>query len=105
MSFPNCFFIRTDDAVDTAPAEPFTLYGTLPRSMRETKLVTNVKSTEDPEALKVRQELVRSKSPAELADIKGFSDIPVPAPIQNMFKVIMPKIIKVVTKGQTGKKY
>ena len=29
------------------PPEPFSLYSTLPRSMRETKLVTNVKVEED----------------------------------------------------------
>merc|ERR1711962_626640 len=33
------------------PPEPFSLYSTLPRSMRETKLVTNVKVEEDEEVL------------------------------------------------------
>ncbi len=56
------------------------LYGTLPKSMRETRLVTKVKESGegDEEKMKERQQLVSSATPAELGAIRGFSDIPVP---------------------------
>lgn len=66
--------------------EPWSLYGTLPRSMRETKLVTNTREMLDPKELEQRQTLIRSKSPTELAQIHGVEDIPVPTKIQNIFK-------------------
>ena len=75
-----------DRADDEAPSEPFNLYGTLSRSMKETKLLTNTREVTDPEELRMRQELIRSKSPTELAEIKGLGDIPVPTKIQNIFK-------------------
>ena len=68
------------------PSEPWSLYGTLPRSMRETKLMTNTREMLDPQELEARQELIRSKSPAELAQIQGLGDVPVPTKIQNIFK-------------------
>ena len=48
------------------PPEPFSIYSTLPRSLRETKLVTNVKVEEDEEVLAARQELVQSRTPAQV---------------------------------------
>jgi len=65
-------------------AEPFTMYSTLPRSLRETKLVTNVKVEEDEEVLKSRQALVESKSPVELSTITSLSDLPIPSKITRM---------------------
>lgn len=41
---------------------------------------------DDPIVLKERQELIASKSPTELAQIKGISDFPVPSKITNMFE-------------------
>jgi len=64
--------------------EPFTLYSTLPRSLRETKLITNVKVEEDEEVLKSRQALVESKSPVELSTITSLSDLPLPSKITRM---------------------
>merc|ERR1712088_400382 len=61
------------------PPEPFSLYSTLPRSMRETKLVTNVKVEEDEEVLRARQELVQTRTPAQLSTITSISDLPVPS--------------------------
>ena len=75
-----------DRADGESTSEPFNLYGTLSRSMKETKLLTNTRDITDPEELRVRQELIRSKSPTELAEIKGLGDIPVPTKIQNIFK-------------------
>lgn len=63
------------------------LYGTLSRSMRETKLVTNTREMEDEEELSKRRELVQSKSPAQLAEFSnGLSDFPVPSRIEKIFK-------------------
>lgn len=51
----------------------------LPRSWKDTKLVTNVKERDvGDEELKRRQEMVSSMSPAELSAIRGFGDFPVP---------------------------
>ncbi len=62
------------------------MYGTLPRSMRETKLVTNCREIEDDDLLKLRQDLVLTKSPAQLSEIHGLSDLPIPTKLENMFK-------------------
>merc|ERR1712088_301593 len=66
------------------PPEPFSLYSTLPRSMRETKLVTNVKVEEDEEVLRARQELVQNRTPAQLSAITSISDLPVPSKLTKM---------------------
>ncbi len=52
---------------------------TLPRTWRETKLVTKVKEGDGDDAvLRERQQLVATVRPAELAAIRGISDFPVP---------------------------
>merc|ERR1712088_968180 len=66
------------------PPEPSSLYSTLPRSMRETKLVTNVKVEEDEEVLRARQELVQTRTPAQLSAITSISDLPVPSKLTKM---------------------
>merc|ERR1719510_1163972 len=53
------------------------LYATLPASLK-TELMVQSKVLEDEEVIKLRQELVKSKSPAELSEIHGLDDIPVP---------------------------
>ena len=68
------------------PKEPWSLYGTLPRSMREKKLLTNTREMLDAKELEQRQELIRSKTPSELAQIQGFGDIPVPSRLQNVVR-------------------
>ena len=67
------------------------MYSTLPRSLRETKLVTNVKVEEDEEVLLARKAVVESKTPAELSAIKSISDLPIPS-----------RVSKIVTRNQTG---
>ena len=67
------------------------MYSTLPRSLRETKLVTNVKVEEDEEVLLARKAMVESKTPAELSAIKSISDLPIPS-----------RVSKIVTRNQTG---
>ena len=54
--------------------------------MRETKLLTNTREMLDAEEIEQRQMLVRSKSPTELAQIRGVEDLPVPTKIQSIFK-------------------
>ena len=53
------------------------LYATLPASLK-TELMVQSKVLEDEEVIKLRQELVKSKSPAELSEIHGLDEIPVP---------------------------
>ena len=67
------------------------MYATLPKSLRETKLVTNVKVEEDEQVLKTRQDIVNTKSVSELSRITSFSDIPVPKRLSRM-----------VTRGQVA---
>merc|ERR1719242_527166 len=52
--------------------------------MRETKLVTNVKVEEDEEVLRARQELVQTRTPAQLSTITSISDLPVPSKLTKM---------------------
>ena len=63
---------------------PNKFVGTLPKSWREQNLVTKVREIEDKDEVKLRRELVQSKSPAQLAQITSFGDFPVPTRIQNM---------------------
>lgn len=52
---------------------------TLPKSWRETKLVTNVKERDgNDEVIKQRKQMVETMSPSRLSEIRGFSDFPVP---------------------------
>ena len=52
------------------------IYDTLPKSLKEPLLVKQL--NEDPELQKERSELTKSKTPGELGDIRGFTDIPLP---------------------------
>ena len=52
---------------------------TLPKSWRDTKLLTNVKERDiDDDTVKQRKLLVETTSPAALSEIRGLSDFPVP---------------------------
>ena len=84
------YFFRHSD-IEIESTEPFNIYSTLPKSLRDTKLVTNVKVEEDKETLKARQEIVNTKSPAELAQISGLGDLPIPS-----------RLTRMVTRGQTA---
>ena len=52
------------------------LYDSLPRSLKEPCAVRT--RTEDPELQRERAELTRSKTPSQLAQIRGLGDIPIP---------------------------
>lgn len=71
---------------DTAVTAVGGLYGTLPRSLRETKLITKCKVEEDEEVLAARRALVAAKSPLELSAIGGLADLPIPATLERMVK-------------------
>ena len=62
------------------------MYDNLPRSLTQKQLLVKSKVEEDPDVLKKRQEIVASKKPAELAQIGGFNEIPVPTALENIFK-------------------
>ena len=62
------------------------MYDNLPRSLTQQQLLVKTKVEEDPEILKKRQDLVATKKPAELAQIGGFNELPVPTALENIFK-------------------
>ena len=53
--------------------------------MKEQQLLVKAK-VEDPEKVRERQEIVRTKSPSQLSQITSLSDFPVPTPVENMLK-------------------
>ena len=59
------------------------IYGTLPTSLKETKLLVKAEC-EDPEVQAARAEIVKSKSVHELSQVTSLSDFPVPEAIENM---------------------
>ena len=66
------------------------LYGTLPRSLKQDLLVKSV--VEDPDVLAERRAIVASKSVSELSQITSFSDIPVPASLSRAFHKSMERL-------------
>ena len=60
-------------------------YEGLPDSLKSEVLV-RAKIEEDPEELKARQELVKAKTPAQLASMSGPSDFPLPRMIDTMVR-------------------
>lgn len=61
-------------------------YKTLPKSWRETKLVTKVKEVERDERTLERKHLVESKTPAQLSAITSVADLPVPRALEQFWK-------------------
>ena len=61
------------------------IYATLPASFKTEVLVKSKIETDD-ELLKARQELTRSKSPAQLSEIHGIEDFPIPTFVENLAK-------------------
>ncbi|CAB4056705.1 unnamed protein product [Lepeophtheirus salmonis] len=68
------------------PKEPFKMETIIPSSLRETKLITNVREITDEATLKTRQDLVQNNTPGELSKFRSLSDFPVPTRIENIFK-------------------
>ena len=59
---------------------------TLPKSWRETKLLTGVKVEEDEAVLSQRRTLTESKTPNELSQITSIADLPIPSALENFLK-------------------
>ena len=62
------------------------MYATLPKSWKEQNLITSQKTETDPEILAARRALTQQKTPAELASITSFSDMPIPTALENFLK-------------------
>ena len=83
-------FVRKISSVasgEEAQNVPFSekIYGTLPTSLKETKLLVKTKC-EDPEVQAARAEIVKSKSVHELSQVTSLTDFPVPEAIENILK-------------------
>ena len=59
------------------------LYNTLPKSWRQQNIVTSSRRLEDQEEAAARQQLVKSKSPAQLAEMNAIGDFPLPSKVKN----------------------
>ena len=60
---------------------PYDIYASLPRSLKKELLVRS-KVEEDEEELKSRQNLVETKTPAELSQIHSLSEVPLPSRVE-----------------------
>ena len=79
---------QTDNAGPTPPPRRFRredLYESLPASLK-TEVLVKTKVEVDENVLKQRQELTRSKSPAELSEMRGLDDFPIPTFVENLTK-------------------
>jgi len=56
----------------------------IPESLRETKLITNIKVEKDQEKLAARQSLIKNQTPMQLGSIKNLQDLPIPSKLQNL---------------------
>lgn len=74
------------DAPEAKDEEGKKAFSYFPESLRETKLITNVKECTDMGTLRKHQETIKNKTPSELAAITSFSDIPIPSKIENLMK-------------------
>ena len=78
----------TDNVGPTPPPRRFRkedIYESLPASLK-TEVLVKSKIETDEEVLKQRQELTRSKTPAELSEIRGIDDLPIPRFVENLTK-------------------
>ena len=60
------------------------MFNTLPKSLTMELAVVN-KVNKNQEEVERRQKLTQEKTPSELAHIGSISDLPIPAPLQNLF--------------------
>jgi hypothetical protein len=60
------------------------MYSNLPRSLKSECLVRT--KEENPEKQKSRKEMIESMKPAELAQLHGLGDFPMPTALENIFK-------------------
>ena len=80
--------VSSEAAGPTPPPRRFRredLYESLPASLK-TEVLVKSKFETDEELLKRRQELTRSKSPAQLSEMHGIEDFPIPTFVENLSK-------------------
>ena len=75
---------------------------TLPKSWRETKLVTKIKVEEDEAILAEHRNLTETKTPNELSQISSIADLPIPSALENFWKASEKKP-KEVTRGDAAR--
>lgn len=68
-------------------------YGTLPKSWREKNIVTGNKVILDADEGQKRQELVKTKTPAELAQFHSIQDFPLPTKVKSLLSPSERKIM------------
>jgi hypothetical protein len=98
-SFSGMISKRSGDEADragepTPPPRRFRkqdLYESLPASLKMEVLVGSKFEAND-EILQQRQELIRSKSPAQLSEMRGLEDFPIPTCVENLTKKKMPDL-------------
>ena len=61
------------------------MYNTLPRSLK-TEVFVASRVIEDPEQLRERQELIKTKTPKELSNITSLDEFPLPTRIETMVR-------------------
>lgn len=61
------------------------MYNTLPKSLKSEVFVAS-RVIDDPELIAQRQEMVRSKTPRQLAQMSTLDDFPIPTRIENLVK-------------------
>ena len=74
----------------------------LPKSWRETKLVTKVKVEEDEAVLAEHRNLTETKTPNELSQISSIADLPIPSALESFLKSSEKKP-KEGTRGETAR--
>ena len=75
------YFIRMKSQSTTSLSQ--SLYGSLPRSLKQDLIVKS--RVEDPDVLAERRAVVASKSVSELSQITSISDFPVPKTLSRAF--------------------
>ena len=61
------------------------MYNNIPASLKQECLV-RTKVEANPKELQRRREIVETRTPAQLAEIKGLSDLPIPATLERVIK-------------------
>ena len=72
------------DETDQESADKSRLYNTLPRSWRQQNIVTSSRPMDNQEEAAQRQELVKTKSPAQLAEFNSIADFPLPTRVKQI---------------------
>lgn len=83
---------HAEDGDKTSNAK-FDIHATLPKSWREANIVTSNRVTEADDEVRKRQDLVKTKTPAQLAEFHSISDIPIPSKVKSLLSPSERKIV------------